>query len=847
MRVSHDGALVRLGGVKQLAVLAALLLERGRFVSRERLIDLVWGDDPPSGGVNTLQVHISQLRKALAPGGIQIRSSPAGYAIDVAEAELDLLEFERLASLGREALADHDFTAAARSLAEALALWEGVALAELWDIPFANAEAARLERHRLAALEDRLQAQLGLGMHREVVAELETLVRDHPLREPLRGLLMLALYRCGRQADALDVYRAGRELLVASQGVDPGGELRGLHQAILNQAPSLTLPAGPSEPDVRASVIPAPLTPLVGRDGDVERLVARVRDRDVRLLVLTGPGGVGKTRLALEVASAVEREFTDGVGLVDMSALQDPTLVTAAIAARLDVSPIVGQDTHWSLAAALRRRTMLLVIDNFEHLVAGAPAIAALLEEAPGVKVLATSRSPLGVVGEHDEPIEPLVVPPVDVASLDEVRLYPAAEVFLTRARAVDPTLALNDADAPVVASVCRRLDGLPLALELAASALRLLALGELDATLESGLDVGLTLNRARPERHRTMRATIDWSYHLLDRDAALLLPRLGVFAGGFTRGAAARVCDFPDLDAALAALVEARLVKRVERFGASRFHLLETIRQYALELFGADPLHDRVMELHALWAVDIAEGFDLETRDGTLERRMAETLDELDNVRAACCTLTDLGRGVDLLRLIVAVAPLGMRVHGDEQRRWLVTGLELAADAAPPTLRAQAYHFVGGEALQRDDLRDGAEAYTAALRLAELAGDLHVTAWSNVALGWIAQMRGDSDGAVLFLDRGMVAAEGCSATQRAGIYRNAVLVFMDQFDLDRAWELATESLRIADESGDRETRAWALSRMGTVEMLRVRFDPALRLIRECGARRGVGPAYAGR
>ena len=832
LRVTHLGEPVRLGGVKQRGVLAALLIDPGRRVSRDGLIDMVWGDEPPAGGANTLQVHISQLRKALAPGGVEIVSSPAGYAIELAGSGVDVQEFERLASAGRAALAADDHAAARRSLVGALELWRGTPLAELADLPFAAAEAARLERERLAVVEDRLRAELGMGRHREVLGELEDMVAEHPLREPLRGLLMTALYRCGRQAEALDVYRAGREQLVEAQGVEPGSELRELHHAILNQSPSL-MPAAKGSRR-RTSALPIPLTPLIGRADDLDRLLARLADPQVRLLVLTGPGGVGKTRLALELASRVEVGFADGVGLVDVSGVRDPELVPAAIGARLDVEARPGQSAEGVLADALRGRSMLVMIDNFEHLLPAAAGLAQVLEESPGVKMLVTSRARLGLAAEHDHPVEPLSLPPGDVSSRDELRLYSSAEVFLGRALAVEPGLTVGDGDAATVASVCRRLDGLPLALELAAASLRMMTMEELDARLESGLDHGSTGAGDRPPRQRTMRAAIDWSYGLLASEPARLLVRLSVFEGGFTRAAAAQVGGLGDADAGLSALLDMQLVKRADRLGGSRFHLLETIHQYARELFDDDPERAEVIERHARWAIEFAESLQLAERGSTFRRRGEELLDEMGNLQAAYRALAERGRSVDQLRLAVAVAPLAPRWDVNLLRRWLDDALVGAGDDAPDLLRGRALTFLASAALHRDDLDAGVDAFSRALTLGVAVGDALTVAWSNLGLAFVAQLRGDEQAATPLLERSMAAARDLSNAQRAQLYRNASLVLIGQGQLELAWEVTTEALRLATESGDDETRAYALSRMGAIEMRRRRWDSAEDLIRRC-------------
>src|SRR6266540_5731278 len=392
LSVSCDGAPIALGGQKRRALLAAMLLEANQVVSRDRLIDGLWGEDPPDTARNTIQVYISQLRKLLPEGALE--TAPPGYRLVVDPETVDLFEFTRLSEEGRTALGTGDAAGAADTLRAALALWRGPPLADLAWEPFAQAEIVRLEELKVAALEDRIDADLALGRHGQLVGELERLVSEQPLRERLRGQLMLALYRSGRQADALAVYQRARRTLVDELGIEPGDSLRKLERAILEHDPSLNAPlAGPTS----ARRVPVPVTPLLGRERELAALADLVRGAETRLVTLTGTGGIGKTRLALELVRRLAPEFRQGSAVATLATVRDPALVARAILEALEI-PEVGQaPPEELLAETLAGSELLLLVDNFEQVLPAARTIARLLEAAPNVKVIATSRAPLHV------------------------------------------------------------------------------------------------------------------------------------------------------------------------------------------------------------------------------------------------------------------------------------------------------------------------------------------------------------------------------------------------------------------------------------------------------------------
>jgi predicted ATPase/DNA-binding SARP family transcriptional activator len=617
LEVRADGRSVPLGGGKPRAVFAVLALNANQPVSADA--------SRSRSGARTHRPAPSRLSrprsracgKALDDPDVLI-TTPADYRLRVRSGELDAERFERLVADGRRALATGRGEDAAAELREALALWRGPPLADLASAPFAPAEIARLEEQHLAALEVRVDAELAAGRHSELIGELQQLTTQRPWRERLHAQRMLALYRSGRQADALEAYRHAREVLVEQLGIEPGAELHDLHEAILAHDPGIDAPPaaasrlsdGPrASLDARGdSTLPAPPNRTIGRKHQLAAVGERLRTASIRLLTLTGPGGVGKTRLALEAARAVEADFADGACFVSLAALQRPEEVPAAVVSALGITLLAGESPNQAAERFLAAKHLLLIADNFEHVLAAAPFIGALLGSCPALTVLATSREPLALHAEARHPVPPLSLP--ELGTPDDTETWAgedAVTLFRERARAHDPAFDLSDGNAAAVAEICRRVDGLPLAIELAAARSGLLSPAEIAERLDVALGAPGAAARDAPARHHTLRATVDWSYELLSDGEQACFVRFAVFAGGATIEAAQTVTG-ADLDTLDHVVGKSLLVRRRQPHTATRLQMLETVRAYAAERFAVAHDGDAVRERHYRHFFAVAE-----------------------------------------------------------------------------------------------------------------------------------------------------------------------------------------------------------------------------------------------
>jgi predicted ATPase/DNA-binding SARP family transcriptional activator len=801
-----------LGAPKQRALLAFLLVNRRRVVTAEQLIDGLWGETPPASAVQSLQVYVHGLRRAL--GAERIETAGKGYRLAVDEEELDLDRFERLLERGRAALEAGRGDDAADDLRDALAIWRGPALADLPEEARRAAESERLDELRLTALELHLDAELACGRHDAVVAELEQLTAEHPYREKFLRQRLLALYRCGRQAEALDVYRNARELLAEDLGLDPSPALQELERAILNQESSL---AAPEPPNRSTRPLPVPPTPLVGRRLELAAVSALYREEGARLVTLTGPGGTGKTRLALALAHLLEPELRDGAIFVGLAPVTDPELLVSTIAKSLDV-----QEGELPLAERvvehLRERRALLVLDNFEQLLAAAPFVGELLAAAPRLWILTTSRAPLRLAGEREYPVPPFETPDARLP-FEELVKADALRLFAARARAVEPGFEVDAASAPEIARVCGRLDGLPLAIELAAARAKLLAPAEILERLEREPNLLPAGPRDAPARQQTLAATIRWSYDLLGPDERLTFARFGVFVGGCTLEAAEHVCE-TTLET-LGALVDNNLLRRRD----SRFWMLETVRHFAVERF-EETAAAEVRQRHAEWLTQLAEAMSERTVAGEDATVWLDRIQpEHDNIRAALAWSIEHEpelalRMASSLRLFWEV-----RGHFSEGARLLDEALTRAVDAAPE-LRMKALSVSGTIAFRLGELELSRARFEAGLALARDADDDVWVARLLCDVGTVAAARQDFDEASVLLEESATLFRQHDVPARlATVLANIGHIEAERGDYARAIEVTEEALSL--QWSHKPNAAIALYNLGSHNLQAGRLEAA--------------------
>ncbi|NHC15055.1 AfsR/SARP family transcriptional regulator [Motilibacter deserti] len=905
-----DGRAVDLGGPQRAALLAVLLAAHGRTVSDDALVDALWPEDPPTTALGSLRAHVSRLRGALTAAAdrdeVVVVREAGGYRIAggtvATDAELFEQETARAARLARDGQA----AAALPVLDAALERWRGEAYAWAPAVPAVLAERRRLDELRRAAELERFDVLLALGAHGDAVAGLQAFVTSSPQLERGWELLALALYRSGRQADALAALRDARRVLLEEHGLDPGPALRRLEAAVLDQDPALepaqapepaqqpapppaeaaapgtapgTAPTPPTSPTAGQAPRPpaaarpratgglaSPGTPLWGRERDVAAVGALLRRADARIVTLTGIGGVGKTRLALAAASAVEAELDGGVTVVPLAALTDPAFVFPTVAHALGLDHVEEARAFEAVVESLQAAPALLVLDNLEQLLGIAPQVAELVAQCPRLTVLATSRAPLRVRGEVEHPVVPLVLPSEHAATVEEVAASGAGALFADRAAAVVPSFRLTPANAPAVAALCHRLAGIPLALELAAARVRLLPPEALlDRLAEAMARDG---SRDLPARQRTMRATLDWSYGLLPQPEQQLLRSLSVFSGGFSLAAVEVVAEGAGLArtevlALLESLVEHSLVV-VDTWGSGtpgfdepRFLLLEPVVEYAASLLVGEE-RERVAAAHAAYFLDLArraapeyEGEHqvewlcrIERDDANLRAAMAWCL-ESDPLTAArmgwALWLYWWLRGRLLLGrrsmehvlrhdlptaarvgALIASACMGF-AQADlphAEKRWSEAA-ELAAREGDSLMLANSIAGIGLVALARRDLATAEARFLHALPLATAAGP--VGAWLRtltlIWLGTVLLARGETTAALARMRSGLEEAE------RRG---DRLAAYIALFNLSQAAIVTGDpaaardhllrGIRLSLQTGDLANLAYFLEELAVVE-----------------------------
>jgi predicted ATPase/DNA-binding SARP family transcriptional activator len=593
LEVSREGRSIAVGGERQRTLLAVLVLRANELVATGELLDLLFGERRQRGAASALRVAVSRLRRDLHASGEPpvLETRPGGYVLQLGTDQFDLALFERVAGEGRALIAAGEVAGGSGRLREALGLWRGSPLADLAHIDGLQGDIRRLEQLRLAALVDRVDADLALGAGAQLIAELEALVAAEPFQERVHAQLMLALYRSGQHAQALEVYRRFSAQLRDQLGLEPGTALRDLERSILVHDPALgpqpfaiSLTASRLSDEGAAGGLPVASTPFIGRAQELAELAALLRGSQPRLVTLTGPGGSGKTRLALALAASLAGRYRDGARFVSLAELTERDLIADETCQALAVTRPPSVPARQRLASFVADRELLLILDNLEQLLPVTDQITQLLAAGPGLTLLVTSREPLALVGEQQYEVP--VLQPSD-----------AADLFIARARASAPRVEI---DPSVADAICERLDRLPLAIELAAARIKALVPAELLGRLDGALPLLTGGPHDAPRRQRTLRAAIDWSYQLLDEPQQRLLARLAVFSGGCTLAAAEAVCD-ADLDT-LGALVDRSLVQLTD----GRYRMLETLREYALERLAESGERDRLRRALTDWLLEL-------------------------------------------------------------------------------------------------------------------------------------------------------------------------------------------------------------------------------------------------
>ncbi|GAB3211922.1 BTAD domain-containing putative transcriptional regulator [Marinactinospora endophytica] len=872
----HDveGRDVPVAGARLRALLVLLLLHPGRAVGADQLVDGIWPDAPPAGAANALQALVSRLRRILGRRA-PVRGEAGGYRLEIQADQVDLWCFEESVRRARAARDAGDPLAAEREYAAALALWRGPALADVAGVDAAEGIAIRLSRLRRAAVVERLEALVDLGRYAEALPDIEAEVARDPLSEPPVGLLMRALAGDGRQAEALTAYERLRRDLAEELGADPSRPLRDLHTRLLRDE------AGGRRPPVAESsatvCLPHQMTSFVGRDTEVETVIGLLARE--RLVTLTGPGGAGKTRLSIEAAARHARRCRHravGVWFVELAPVTDGAAVANTVLAALGLREraVVGLGVGGAMAVstplerlreALTDRPVLLVLDNCEHLVREvAEFTARLLAACPEVRVLATSREPLGVAGEHLVTVGSLPLPPAD-ATPAQALASPSVRLFVERAAALSPGFAVDDESVGHVVRICRELDGIPLALELAAARARAMPPALLAARLSDRFRLLSSAQRLASPRHRTLQAVVDWSWDLLDDAERALLRRLAVFANGATLEAVERVCADPgapglvggrDVWSTLFALVDKSLVTVEERPGDTpqtpRYRMLETVRAYGLERLAEEGERERVGEVHAREVLRLWTRADPRLRGPDQLRWMARLHAECDNLTAALRWASDR-RDVELGLDLAHAAQWYWQTSGrwSDAARWSSTLVALAGE------RPTAGHVVAyAECLtvMAVDGEDPGEIDALLSRVEELMGEAGEELQDHPNLVFVPLYH-----ALLAAGTEAVSGLGTVATLESALERimawprqddpwlRAMRAFLEgiiSFQVGRA-EYARERLTAAVEgfrrSGDRWGIAQVLTslaeilRFSDVEAERAALDEGMRLAEEMG------------
>jgi predicted ATPase/DNA-binding SARP family transcriptional activator len=847
VRAYADGSPIGISGARVRLLLARLALARGRLVPSEVLIDDLWGADSLADATNALQALVSRLRKAV--GAAAVERTGGGYRL---RADVDAPRFEELAARGRRELAADQPAAAVVSLDAALGLWTGVALSDLPAVSFVRTAAVRLEELRLGAVEDRFEAALRLGRHGEVLAELEASAGAHPLRERLAALRIRALYAAGQQSAALTAYEEVRGALAEQLGVDPGAELRQVHLAMLRG--ELDPPV--ARPRLVPGRLPAQLTGFAGRDVELRLLAGRFAA--ARLVTIVGPGGVGKTRLAIEAAARHPAHEQGRVWFVPLAGMgvpagiawpgQESTPNRVSTADRTDMADPAGaageiagavlgvlsaaqvrldggrQGVLDQLVELIGPEAAVLVLDNCEHLVAAAAKFAdLLLERLPRLTILATSREPLAITGEALCRLGPLELPTGIAMAGDSA----AVRLFVDRAQAVRPGFTLDESTVGLVVDICRRLDGLPLALELAAARLRSMTAEQIAHRLDDRFRLLTSGSRAALPRHRTLLAVVEWSWELLTEQERVLAGRLSIFPGGATAAVLEAVCadgllPADDVVYVLGSLVEKSLVQ----WDGRRYRMLETIRAYAGERLGDQKsISDRFMRYFLALAEDHEPR--LRSREQLASMRWFDA--EYDNLISALRRAIDDGAADAAARLVGSLLWYWQTLRFDARAEGFAAQVLRFGDALP------GHHRVALTALYQMTENDGTTADPEKVRAVVedciSTGALEHHPMLLILTVPMAYFVGHRELAERLLRAAEDRPDGWVAAIAAwvrSVFRN------DQGDWPGAAAERTRALRGFEAVGDRLGLAFTLARVAQDRALQGEHEQAIAALKRC-------------
>lgn len=812
IEVATDADVLALGGPKPRTVLAVLALHHGEVVSPDVLIEAVWGDHLPKNPQNALQYQIAQLRKVLesdpsAPVHLVTRSK--GYVLDANTTALDATEFTDEVLNARSKFTVGDFVGAGRSISTALAFWRGSALGEFSYEEFAVADATRLDAEHLAAEELRIDIALAQGRHAEVVPTLAKLTMEHPTREGLWARRMTALYRDGSQTDALRAYQQARQSLTEI-GIEASSELRDLEQQILDQDPDLTPVVAGAPQHLVEGNIPTPPNRLIGRDAEVAAVSDQLMNH--RLVTLIGTGGAGKTRLALEVARSTSDRYRDGTWLVRLDRLDSPELLTSFVGQAIGMRENPELDILDNLVDHMDGREALIVLDNCEHMAdAAATFTSVFLERASTGRVLATSQVTLGVQGEAVHEVRPLTLPGESGSIFDRLDDVAAITLFLDRAAPPGASGGTwSDDDLAAIANIVTALDGVPLAIELAAARTRSMSLIEIARGLTDPTAFLARGSSTAPVRQQSLAAVVEWSLQLLDPSQRTKLLELSVFVGGFDADSAASIIDSSEIDTRelLATFVDRSLLLRLDNLeGAARYRMLETLRQYCMGQLDEQSLttvRDSHLAIFDRFVDSASAGIFGADQLSWLRRLDAE----YENVRAALAWTVEGGS-----------VETGLRIGANLGRWWDWKGL-----------LKEASEWLG----QLSDAATGA-----------CPGLSDVLAW-RAFLQWEF---GDIESATQLISQASDASQAVGDPED-GLTMLSIraLISRSTKDLDNARQDCIDLAIIGNATGNPWAEAWAHSTLATIDLTSGDLEPAevqaqtaVEMFRELGDVRGEG------